>query len=119
MATKAPAPENNQRKSKISKRGGARPNAGRKAGTANVKTREIANRAAAEGITPLEVMLQAMRDVYGGSSGKERNAAAAFGLAKDAAPYMHAKIAAVELSGPDGGDLVIQVVRFADDQASQ
>lgn len=50
--------ENNQTKSK---RGGARKNAGRKAGAATKRTREIADKAAEEGLTPLEVMLQTMR----------------------------------------------------------
>ena len=56
--------ENNQSNSK---RGGARKNAGRKAGAATTKTREIADKAMAEGISPLEYMLQVMRN-----SGDER-----------------------------------------------
>ncbi|MFP3637303.1 hypothetical protein SB677_21350, partial [Bacillus sp. SIMBA_033] len=52
--------ENNQTKSNGSKRGGARKGAGRKPGAATKKTREIADKTAAEGITPLEVMLRAM-----------------------------------------------------------
>lgn len=41
-------------------RGGAREGAGRPEGTANKRTREIADKAAAEGLTPLEVMLDNM-----------------------------------------------------------
>lgn len=42
-------------------RGGKRVGAGRKPSSKNVLSREIADRAAKEGITPLEVMLKAMR----------------------------------------------------------
>lgn len=89
--------ENNQDKSKAG-RGGRRPGAGRKPGTANKKTREIADRAASEGVTPLEVMIEAMRNAY-----ETGGAIEAFPYAKDAAPYMHAKISAMELTGKDGG----------------
>lgn len=78
--------------------GGKREGAGRKPGTANLKTREIANKALQEGITPLEVMLAAMRKAYDAGDMKE---AATF--AKDAAPYVHPRLAAVEHAGPGGG----------------
>lgn len=52
-------PEKNQTPS--NGRGGARKGAGRKAGSATIKTREIANGAAAAGLTPLEYMLEVMR----------------------------------------------------------
>lgn len=81
-----------------SKRGGARKGAGRKKGSATKKTREIADRAAEQGITPLEVMLGAMRDFW--ESGDKEKAA---GFAKDAAPYMHPRLTAVEHTGTDGG----------------
>ncbi len=45
-------------------RGGAKPGerrGGRQPGTANKRTREIADKASAEGITPLEYMLNVMR----------------------------------------------------------
>ena len=41
--------------------GGRREGAGRKPGTANKRTREIANEAGANGITPLEVLITSMR----------------------------------------------------------
>lgn len=75
-------------------RGGPRPGAGRKPGGRNQKAREIADRAAAEGITPLEVMLCAMRTHY---DAKRFDDAAA--VAKDAAPYMHPRLAAIEVAG--------------------
>lgn len=87
--------ENNQTKS--NGRGGARPGAGRKAGSATQKTREIADKAAAAGITPLEVMLEAMNSFR--DNGDIEKAA---GFAKDAAPYIHPKLQAIEHSGKDG-----------------
>jgi hypothetical protein len=87
--------ENNQTQSK---RGGVRKGAGRKAGSATQKTREIADKAAAAGITPLEVMLEAMNEFR--ASGDLEKAA---GFAKDAAPYIHPKLAAIEHTGKDGG----------------
>jgi hypothetical protein len=46
----------------MAKLGGKRPGAGRKPGSANRKTREIADAAAEAGITPLEWMLSVIRD---------------------------------------------------------
>lgn len=79
-------------------RGGARQGAGRKAGSANTKTREIANRAAEEGVTPLEYMLQVMRDV-GADEAKRLDAA------KAAAPYVHPRLSSVDANV--NGDLEI------------
>ena len=87
--------ENNQTNSK---RGGARKNAGRKPGAATTKTREIANKASEAGITPLEYILSVMRDETTGP--RERLSAAVA-----AAPYMHAKLSSVEVSGKDGGPI--------------
>ena len=83
-------------------RGGVRPGAGRKRGAVTKKTTEIAQRAAAEGITPLEVMLDAMRQAH-----KKKDLAAAAGFAKDAAPYMHPRLSAValDLTGLSDDDL--------------
>lgn len=72
-------------------RGGKREGAGRKPGAITQKTREIAEKAAVAGITPLDVMLEAMRGAYDAGDLKE---AASF--AKDAAPYVHAKLANVQ-----------------------
>lgn len=74
------------------------PGAGRKKGSVNRKTREIADKAAESGITPLEVMIQAMREVY-----EKDGAPAAVPFAKECAPYMHPKISNIELTGKNGG----------------
>lgn len=106
--------EKNQNKSNGIKRGGARPNAGRKKGAATKKTREIANKAAEQGITPLEVMLKTMTELMNEAQALKQNPAggedgqspikmmmAAANVAKDAAPYIHPRLAnvSVEASG--------------------
>ena len=84
--------------------GGKRQGAGRKAGAKTKRTQEIAAKASAEGITPLEVMVGAMREAW---ERNDKDAAARF--AKDAAPYMHPRLAAVEHTGKDGKDLIPDV----------
>lgn len=84
-------------------RGGKRPGAGRTPGTMNVRSREIAARVTAEGITPLEVMISVMRERW--ETGDKDGALVA---AEKAAPYCHAKLASVDstLKGADGGAVV-------------
>ena len=97
--------ENNQTKSG---RGGARKGAGRKKGSATAKTREIADKAAQEGITPLEYMLEVMRrEIHPELEPDEvwKAMAMKFEAAKAAAPYIHPRLAAVEHSGQDGGPI--------------
>lgn len=84
-------------------RGGKRPGAGRKAGQQTEATKRrlaYSAEAASAGVMPLEVMLSAMRQAYDAGDMKE---AATF--AKDAAPYLHPRLAAVENSGPGGGPI--------------
>lgn len=82
--------------------GGRRPNAGRKAGSATTRTREIAN-AVAEGLTPLEYLTQIYRDI-------KADEARRIDAAKAAAPYVHAKLATTTLQGPDGGPIQTEAV---------
>lgn len=70
-------------------RGGSRPGAGRRPGSANVRTREIADRAAGEGVTPLEFMLNRMRD-------ESAPIADRMDMAKAAAPFIHARLSSIE-----------------------
>ena len=83
--------------------GGKRPNAGRKPGAATKKTREVANKAAEQGITPLEFMLNMMRT--------DPDPKAQFEAAKAAAPYVHARLSSVDatLANPDGSALDMNV----------
>lgn len=101
----------NQSKSKATGvgRGGKRPGSGRKKGSATKKTREIADRAAEQGITPLEYMLNVMRGAQTPHEDPKvqiAREALAFEAAKAAAPYIHPRLAAVEHTGADGKDLV-------------
>lgn len=93
-------------------RGGKRAGAGRKSGSASKRTREIADRAVAEGVTPLEIMLGAARILWQAALGDGQNidhdkVAAAASIAKDAAPYVHPRLASVEHKGADDGPIRI------------
>lgn len=89
------------------KNGGARAGAGRPKGIPNRKTQEIIQKAAAEGVMPLDVLLDGMRyyyklykeippDVFIDAIAVDgyRNAAKEYAIA--AAPYLHPKLASVE-----------------------
>lgn len=92
-------------------RGGKRPGAGRPPGAHNKRSRAIAEKAAKKGITPLEVMLDAMRHLHrkayfdGAKKRAEPDDAMlreAAEIAKDAAPYMHPRLNAIQHTGKDG-----------------
>ena len=70
--------------------------AGRKPSSLTTKSRAIAEIAINEGITPLEVMLEAMR---GYAKAEQWDRAAS--IAKDAAPYLHPKLTSVERTEKD------------------
>jgi hypothetical protein len=96
--------------------GGPREGAGRPKSKATQRSKEVAERLA-EGkrivveagkdlpkdATPLDVMLLAMNEAY-----KTGGAIAAHPYARDAAPYLHARIAQMELSTGKKGPLVLQ-----------
>lgn len=77
-------------------RGGARPGAGRKKGAITTRTREIAEAALGSGLTPLDYMLSILRD-------DQKPEAMRFEAAKAAAPFVHAKLAAVDANVNLGG----------------
>jgi hypothetical protein len=73
-------------------KGGKRPGAGRPPGAVNKKTAEVQAAVAASGLTPLDYMLGVLRDpAYGPLLRMD--------AAKAAAPYVHPKLSATELSG--------------------
>lgn len=74
--------------------GGRRPGAGRPRGSKNQRSAEIAREAAAQGKTPLEVILEFMR------TGEDP--AMRFEAAKAAAPYIHPKLANIDVGNKDG-----------------
>jgi hypothetical protein len=82
---------------------------GRPKGSKTDRTKAVAVELALTGSTPLEVMMQAMRyymDVHAdtGASASARSTALdkATGMAKDAAPYMHPRLAAVAVGTAQG-----------------
>ena len=77
-------------------RGGARPGAGRRPGTPNRATAEREALVREGGETPLDHMLAVMRNA-------DKDPARRLEAAKAAAPYVHPKLSAVEVSGKDGG----------------
>jgi hypothetical protein len=78
--------------------GGARPGSGRKPGSVTQKTREIAERAIKEGLTPLEYMLAVMRDEVNDTETR-------MDAAKSAAPYLHPRLNAITVAGDDDAPL--------------
>lgn len=72
--------------------GGARAGAGRPRGAASERTREIADKAVAEGLTPLEFMLGVLRS-------EDRPHEERFRAAVAAAPYIHPRLSAVDVKG--------------------
>lgn len=132
--------------------GGKRVGAGRKQGSLAKRTREVAEKAAAEGKTPLEIMLDNMRHfqqvaldaeaVLEGLTVAEFTGAVtaetpeeqfkallaqvkktagfrqlAQECARDASPYMHARLAAIEHTGANGGPIVIKATKEQRDAA--
>lgn len=76
-------------------RGGPRTGAGRKAGAVSKATaarKALIEEASKEGLTPLEYMLQVLRN-------ENEEKSVRLDAAKSAAPYMHPRLAAVEHSG--------------------
>jgi hypothetical protein len=92
-------------------RGGKRAGAGRKAGSANKLTRKIADKALAQGISPLEYMLKLLRVEPPADADAARKAeieAMRFEAAKAAAPYVHPKLQAIEHKGPNDGPIKVE-----------
>ena len=84
----------NEKVSRHNGRGGTRPGSGRPPGSKNQRSAEIARQAVEEGITPIEVMLNAMRELWNEGTSEARKEAAR--IAKDAAPYVHPRLASID-----------------------
>ena len=127
-------------------RGGKRDGAGRPAGAITKRTREVAERALATGMSPLDVMLDNMRhfqqvaldaeatlegltaDQFSEQVAPDASPEDQFKFllaqvkktagfrqmaqdaARDAAPYVHPKLASVEHSGPNGGPIKLNIL---------
>jgi hypothetical protein len=83
--------------------GGKRPNAGRKKGSPNKATAAKAAQVAASGVTPLDLLLQIMRD-------ESADLGMRLDAAKAAAPYVHPKLHPVD--GKTGGSEQRHVVQI-------
>jgi hypothetical protein len=83
-------------------RGGAREGAGRKPGSVNKRTAEKVAAVEASGLTPLDFMLNVMRD---GDQAMDLR----FDAAKAAAPYVHARLSSIDANVDLNGQLVIQI----------
>ncbi len=81
-------------------RGGQRAGAGRKSGTPNKANAEREAEVKASGLAPLDYMLKLMRD-------DQQTPAVRLDAAKSAAPYVHPKLAAVEVK--HGGEIGVRV----------
>lgn len=73
-------------------RGGKRPGSGRPKGAINKRTEEAIVKAAETGITPLDYLLAVMRN-------ENEEKPVRLDAAKAAAPYIHARLQAIEHSG--------------------
>lgn len=94
-------------------RGGKRDGAGRKHGSKNAKSAEIAQKAMAAGLTPLEYMLDVLRTEPPANADpvvKASYTSLRFEAAKAAAPYCHPKLGQIEHTGPGGGPVQVQEV---------
>jgi hypothetical protein len=90
-------------------RGGKRENSGRKPGSKQQKSIDIALHEVGNGLTPLEYMLKILRDEN--QPHEERKWAA-----EKAAPFMHARLQTTEIkgSGADGALTVNLLVKYVD-----
>lgn len=91
-------------------RGGPREGAGRKPGVPNKITAEMRAEIAAAGETPLEYMLRVMRDPTAEHSRRDD-------MAAKAAPFIHPRLAATEITGKDGGP--VEVLGVSDTEAAR
>lgn len=101
-------------------KGGWRPGSGRKPGSANKKTREIADRAAAEGVTPLEYMLGILRSEPPAEASPAQLMAweaMRFEAAKHAAPYMHPRLTSVDATSRVSSTMQVKIVSEFEDLA--
>lgn len=87
-------------------RGGRRDGAGRKKGSLTSRSREIIERVAETGLTPLQVMLEAMLHYH--EAGDRQKAVA---VARDAAPYCHPRLSSMQVQQVSDDDLDGEIER--------
>ena len=89
------------KRNRANQNGVAPPAAGRPKGGINKLTSIAHERITATGQTPLDYLISVMRD-------KTKSDAARTDAAKAAAPYVHARLSAIEHAGAGGGPLTVQ-----------
>ncbi len=103
-------------------KGGQREGAGRKSGAATKKTRDIADKLAADAeITPLEVMVQTMRELWAqaqAARGEHRGSrmVAAAQIAEKAAPYVHPRLSALKVDADIESRIQRQLGSLSDEE---
>lgn len=80
---------------------------GRQKGSRNKRTEAQAAAIENSGLTPLDYMLTVLRD-------PKQDIDLRMEAARSAAPYVHPKLANIELTGKDGKPLEVKIVRFSD-----
>lgn len=83
-------------------RGGARPGAGRPAGSTNKRSEALREALAENGGDPVLFMLEIMRDI-------KRDISLRMDAAKSVAPYVHPKLQATTVTGADGGPVKVVI----------
>lgn len=83
-------------------RGGKRAGAGRPKGAKHKGLAEKRAAIEASGLTPLEWMLSVLRDPKVDNDRRDK-------MARDAAPFVHPRLATVEHGGKGGGDILIKI----------
>lgn len=83
-------------------KGGRREGAGRKKGSKNKKTIDLLASVAKQGVTPLQFMLAIMNN-------PKKSPALRADMAKAAAPYVHARLGAIEHTGKNGKPIEYKV----------
>lgn len=89
--------------------GGRREGAGRRKGTPNKASLARQEQVEATGYTPLDYMLQVMRDKKASQSRRDQ-------MARAAAPYVHPKLAAMPLAGNGDSPMDVDLTRLTDEQ---
>ena len=84
-------------------KGGARPGSGRPKGAKNTKTKEFIEKVSASGLMPLDYLLETLRNEALEPDDRFKAAVAA-------APYVHAKLAAIEHSTDPDKPLLMQIL---------
>lgn len=93
-------------KQSVNQNGGKRAGAGRKKGEPNKRTQEAQSIANATGITPLEYLLDVMRN--------DSDAKMAMSAAIAAAPYVHAKLSSIDANVTHSGEISVAVNVYFD-----